>query len=90
MIINGELITKPALSEIENMNFKDSLILEAFNTDGLRSLLITMSHVKNMSEKTLRYPGHVEQIKSYIKKGTLQNNETIKNYLKNGNLNLGK
>ena len=72
MIINGKLMTKPALSGIENINFKDSLMLEAFNTDGLRSLLITMNHVKNMSEKTLRYPGHVKLIKSYIKKGTLQ------------------
>jgi len=54
MIINGKLMTKSALSGIENINFKDSLMLEAFNTDGLRSLLTTMSHVKNMSEKTLR------------------------------------
>jgi len=31
--------------------------LEAFNTDGLRTLLKTMP-VPNMKEKTLRYPGH--------------------------------
>ena len=90
MIINGKLMTKSALSGIENINFKDSLMLEAFNTDGLRSLLITMSHVKNMSEKTLRYPGHVELIKSYIKKGTLQNNETIKNLFKEWELEPGE
>ena len=90
MIINGKLMTKSALSGIENINFKDSLMLEAFNTDGLRSLLITMSHVKNMSEKTLRYPGHVELIKSYIKKGTLQNNETIKNLFKEWELKPGE
>ena len=90
MIINGKLMTKSALSGIENINFKDSLMLEAFNTDGLRSLLITMSHVKNMSEKTLRYPGHVELIKSYIKKGTLQNNKTIKNLFKEWKLEPGE
>ena len=90
MIINGKLMTKSALSGIENINFKDSLMLEAFNTDGLRSLLITMSHVKNMSEKTLRYPGHVELIKSYIKKETLQNNETIKNLFKEWKLEPGE
>ena len=90
MIINEKLITKPALSGIENINFKDSLILEAFNTDGLRSLLHTMSHVKNMSEKTLRYPGHVKQIKSYIKKGTLQDNETIKKLFKEWKLESGE
>ena len=90
MIIDKKLITKPALSGIENINFKDSLMLEAFNTDGLRSLLDTMSHVKNMSEKTLRYPGHVELIKSYIKKGTLQNNETIKKLFKEWKLEPGE
>ena len=48
MIVNGELITKTALSEIESINLKDSFELEAFNTDGLRSILHTMSHVKNI------------------------------------------
>ena len=43
--------------------------LEAFNTDGLRSLLITMSHIPNMKEKTLRYPGHTALIQEYINKG---------------------
>ena len=90
MIINGKLMTKSALSGIENINFKDSLMLEAFNTDGLRSLLITMSHVKNMSEKTLRYPGHVGLIKSYIKKGTLQNKETIKKLFEEWKLEPGE
>ena len=78
MMVNGEIITKPSLSEIENIIFKDSIELEAFNTDGLRSLLHTMRHIKNMSEKTLRYPGHVKLIESYIEKGKLQKNETIK------------
>jgi lysine 6-dehydrogenase len=36
--------------------------VEAFNTDGLRSLLFTMPHITNQKEKTLRYPGHVDQI----------------------------
>ena len=90
MIIDGKLMTKSALSGIENINFKDSLMLEAFNTDGLRSLLITMSHVKNMSEKTLRYTGNVDLIKSYIKKGTLQNKETIKKLFEEWKLEPGE
>ena len=65
MKIDGVNITKPALSEVERITFKHYLELEAFNTDGLRSLLQTMNHIKNMSEKTLRYPGHVKLIKSY-------------------------
>jgi lysine 6-dehydrogenase len=37
--------------------------LEAFTTDGLSTLLITMKgKVKNMVEKTARYPGHAEKI----------------------------
>ena len=77
MMINGKLITKPALSEIEILNFNNDIKLEAFNTDGLRSLLQTMSHVNNMSEKTLRFPGHAKLIKEYIKKDILQDEETI-------------
>jgi len=36
--------------------------LEAFNTDGLRSLLFTMAHIPSQKEKTLRYPGHINLI----------------------------
>ena len=54
---NNSIITKPALSDPEFINFKGIGTLEAFNTDGLRSLLKTMK-IPNMKEKTLRYPGH--------------------------------
>jgi len=46
----------------EIINYKEVGDLEAFNTDGLRSLLKTMK-VPNMIEKTLRYPGHIELMK---------------------------
>ena len=55
----GVAVTRPALSETELMDFAGVGTLEAFNTDGLRSLLYTIS-APNMKEKTLRYPGHVE------------------------------
>ena len=54
---NGELIVRPALSEVELLEFEGIGTLEAFNTDGLRTLLKTMP-VPNMKEKTMRYPGH--------------------------------
>jgi lysine 6-dehydrogenase len=54
---NGHLVVKPALSDPELMDFAEVGTLEAFNSDGLRSLLTTMT-VPNMIEKTLRYPGH--------------------------------
>lgn len=59
---NGCIVTKPALTEIELMDFEGVGTLEAFNTDGLRSILYTMPHIPNMKEKTLRYPGHCELI----------------------------
>lgn len=59
---NGHVIVRPALSEVELMEFAGVGTLEAFNTDGLRSLLYTMPHIPNLKEKTLRYPGHVELI----------------------------
>ncbi|MCC6769331.1 MAG: saccharopine dehydrogenase NADP-binding domain-containing protein [Bacteroidia bacterium] len=61
---NGEIVTKPALSDTEYINFDRVGTLESFNSDGLRSIIYTMPHIKNMKEKTLRYPGHVELIKA--------------------------
>lgn len=60
---NGQLITREALSDVELVEFEGIGTLESFNSDGLRSLLFTLPHIKNMKEKTLRYPGHVEYIK---------------------------
>ena len=54
---NGHIIVRPALSEVEWIQFENLGTLEAFNTDGLRSLLYTMPHIKNQKEKTIRYPG---------------------------------
>ena len=59
---NGEIVTRPALTEREFMEFEGVGKLEAFNTDGLRSLLFTMKHIPVMKEKTLRYPGHIDLI----------------------------
>ena len=60
---NGVMVTKEALSDCEYVDFEGVGTLESFNSDGLRSIIFTMPHIKNMKEKTLRYPGHVEYIK---------------------------
>ena len=60
---NGEIITKEALTDCEYIDFDGVGTLESFNSDGLRSIIFTMPHIKNRKEKTLRYPGHIEYIK---------------------------
>ncbi len=59
---NDHIIIKEALSEPELINFDKVGTLEAFNTDGLRSLIDTMK-IPNMIEKTLRYPGCIEYLR---------------------------
>lgn len=58
---NGVLVTKEALSDTELVNFDEVGTLEAWNSDGLRTLIRTMK-IPNMIEKTLRYPGCVEYL----------------------------
>jgi saccharopine dehydrogenase-like NADP-dependent oxidoreductase len=55
----GKTVTVPALSEVETLDFPEVGALEAFNTDGLRTLLRTCE-TPDMVEKTMRYPGHAE------------------------------
>jgi lysine 6-dehydrogenase len=58
---NGKIVVRPALSDSEFINFSEIGTLEAFNSDGLRTLACTLN-VPNMKEKTLRYPGHIEKM----------------------------
>jgi lysine 6-dehydrogenase len=58
---HGKVVVKEALSEPELLHFDGIGTLEAFNTDGLRSLLDL--DVPTARERTLRYPGHVEIMK---------------------------
>lgn len=74
---NGVMINKPAMSDPELINFENVGTLEAFNTDGLRSLIFTLPNIPNMKEKTLRYPGHIKLIQSLITAGFFEK-ENIK------------
>lgn len=69
---NGEIVVKPAMSDPEYVHFDAIGTLEAFNTDGLRSLLYTMKHIPCMKEKTLRYPGHIQLIQALKAAGFLE------------------
>jgi saccharopine dehydrogenase-like NADP-dependent oxidoreductase len=58
---NGVEVVRPALSDPEFLEFDGLGTLEAFNTDGLRTLASTID-APNLKEKTLRYPGHIEKM----------------------------
>ena len=58
---NGCEVVRPALSDVELMHFPGIGTLEAFNTDGLRTMAQTID-APNQKEKTLRYPGHAEKM----------------------------
>ena len=51
--ISGDRVN---LSGVELVVFSGLGTLEAFNTDGLRTLVRTMPDVPHMAERTLRYP----------------------------------
>ena len=67
---HGKLVTKPALTDVEPVELPLVGTVEAFNTDGLRSLAQTL-HAPNMKEKTLRWPGHVEKMRMLRETGFL-------------------
>ncbi len=68
VVAHGRVVVKEALSEPERMDFPGVGTLEAFNTDGLRSLIHTLD-VPFMKEKTLRYPGHIQLMEAFRETG---------------------
>jgi saccharopine dehydrogenase-like NADP-dependent oxidoreductase len=66
----GEVVIRPALSGVEPLDVPGVGTLEAFYTDGLRTLLSTVK-ARNLFEKTLRYPGHAEKMRMLRETGFL-------------------
>lgn len=64
----GREVVREALSEPELMDFDGVGTLEAFNTDGLRSL-VGSKLAPDMKEKTLRYPGHIALMRAMRETG---------------------
>lgn len=60
-IDGGRLVVREALSDAELLKFPNIGTLEAFNSDGLRTLATTIKG-DYMIEKTLRYKGHIEKM----------------------------
>lgn len=71
---NGKLVVRPALSDPELIDFDEVGTLEAFNSDGLRTLAKTLT-APNMKEKTLRYPRHIDKIKVLRESGFFNQRE---------------
>jgi lysine 6-dehydrogenase len=68
LVRNGQPLTLPALSEPETIAVPGVGPLEAFNTDGLRSLVDTVPAVA-LLERTLRYPGHLAAMRILAEAG---------------------
>lgn len=68
IVSGGRIVIRPALSEVEPVEIPGLGTLEAFNTDGLRTLLSTVT-AENMREKTLRYPGHADRMRALREAG---------------------
>lgn len=61
-IEHGDLVVREALTEPSLLDLPGVGTVEAFNTDGLRSLLDTI-HAPFVKEQTLRWPGHIEKMR---------------------------
>ena len=57
---NGVNVTEPALSERHSVDVPTYGVMEAFLTDGVRSLLDTIDS-EELLEYTVRWPGHIQR-----------------------------
>jgi len=77
IVVNDKIRETDALTGLELVDFPSVGKFEGFYTDGLSTLLYTFKenekfrHVKEMFEKTLRYSGHAEKIRTLIECGLL-------------------
>ena len=77
---NGKIKSVNALTGLINFEFENVGKLEAFLTDGLRTLLTSelTNDIPTLLEYTIRYPGHSKMISNLIKKGKLD--DTLKSH----------
>ncbi len=69
IVANGKPETVPVFSGIEPIEFGGLGTMEAFYSDGLRTLADTLPGVETMGEKTLRWAGHVAAVKPLVESG---------------------
>jgi lysine 6-dehydrogenase len=71
IVKNGKVTEVDALSGLELFEFPGIGKLECFYTDGLRTLIDTLK-LKQMDEKTIRYPGHADKVKALVEAGLFE------------------
>ena len=62
LVEGGRVVVREPLTEVEPVEIPGVGTLEAFNSDGLRTLLRTVK-AQQMAEKTMRYPGHADRMR---------------------------
>jgi lysine 6-dehydrogenase len=62
LVVDGKVVTKPALSDVAPFRVAGVGTLEGFLSDGLRTVLKTVP-ARNLCERTLRWPGHAEKMR---------------------------
>jgi saccharopine dehydrogenase-like NADP-dependent oxidoreductase len=70
MVENGKVVIRPMLAETMTIDLDKVGTLACLNSDGLRTLLRT-TDIPDMFEKTLRYPGHVVLMRTFMDAGFL-------------------
>jgi lysine 6-dehydrogenase len=80
IIDGGRVITVEPLTGVESISFPEPVgELEAYYTDGLASLPLTMRAKirNNLFEKTLRYPGHLDRMR-FLKQCGLMSRDPVR------------
>lgn len=67
---DGRPLAVPVFSELKRVPVEGAGEMESFLSDGLRTLIETVPEVPNMSERTLRWPGHVAAVRPLVASGT--------------------
>jgi saccharopine dehydrogenase-like NADP-dependent oxidoreductase len=71
IVRGGAAVTVQVFSGMETLDINGVGRMEAFFSDGLRSLLHTIPAVRDMNEKTLRWPGHADAVQPLVATGRL-------------------
>ena len=71
VVRNSKACVEKTLTDYELKEYTKVGLLEAFVSDGLRSLIYSYPNMEEMIEKTLRYPGHLAAMKVLLDGGFL-------------------